>query len=81
MRALVGNKAAYRLGLNRREINVSIAELLQEETPDDVPRETPRRRCQTAYLLHVRIETTELFVYRCRCRRPLRDHGIGPQDR
>ena len=80
MRALIGNEPPYGLGLDRREINVVIAELLQEETSDDVPIETPRRRRQTAYLVHVHIETTELLVYRCRCRHPLRDHGIGQQD-
>ena len=34
MRALVGNKAAYRLRLDDREINRAVAELLQKETMD-----------------------------------------------
>ena len=37
MRALVGNKAAYRLGLDRGEINAAVAELLQEEIADNAP--------------------------------------------
>ena len=80
MRALIGNEPAYRLGLDRREINAAVAELLQEETSDDAPIETPRRRCQTAHLVHVRIETTQLLVDRRRFQHPLRDHGIGSQD-
>jgi hypothetical protein len=80
MRALLGNEPSYGLRLDRRKINAVITKLLQEETADDVPAETPRCRCQTAYLVHVHVEPTERLVDRCRCRHPLRDHGIGPQD-
>ena len=80
MRALIGNEPSYGLGLDRREINGVIAELLQEETADDVPIEKPRLRRQTTHLVHVRIETTQFLVHWCRFQHPLRDHGIGPED-
>jgi hypothetical protein len=80
MRAPIGNEPPHRLGLDRSEVNGVIAELLQEETADDVLIETPRCRRQTTHLLLVRVETTQFLVHGRRFQHPLRDHGIGPQD-
>jgi hypothetical protein len=37
MRALIDDEPAYRLGLDRGEINAAVAELLQEEITDNAP--------------------------------------------
>ena len=80
MLALIGNESAYRLGLDRCEVNAVGAKLLQEEITDDTQLETARRRRNAAHVVHVRIETTQLLVHRRRFQHTLRDHGMGPQD-
>ncbi len=80
MRALIGDEPTHIAWCDRRNIEGSLAELLQKQAVNRTAMLSTRFRCESLHILHVLIETTQFLIHGRCCQHPFRDHGIGSQD-